>query len=388
MKKTLSALMLMLLISCLCFAAKYPVSTEQEFTLAANKVTAGDEIIIKDGTYDNWHVNLTANGYESKPIIIRAGHKGKVIFTQNTAQPIFSVKGNYNVIDGIVFKECVMSKPAGVLITLTNSLNSRITNCILEKNTAKAQFMPLFIVSGMGQYNQIDHCTFTSNIDVQDIQVRVEKTGCPQFTLISNNLFQNKDKVTWANFNGGECVQIGQDPINSGTIVSNTTVRNNRFIRCNAEPEVISNKCSGNKYIANYFEDCDGELVMRGGHDCVVDSNEFKGGLGGIRLCGTGHTVTNNTISNVKTGIRLYYGMAAGKTDIGFYIAASNCIIKNNRISNTQTGILVGDSKNQDWTGKFNTTTYPSRVMQDVAPANNTITDNTFKNTTNNVLYQ
>jgi len=388
MKKILSALIPMLLISGLCLATTYPVATEQEFILAAGKVIGGDEIVIKDGTYNNWHVTLAANGSKSKPVVVRAEHTGNVIFTQSTAKPIFMVRGLYNVIDGIVFKECVMSKPFGSLITLNSSYNCRITNCILEKNTAKAQFMPLFTISGPGHYNQVDNCTFTGNIDVQDVQVRVEKTACPQYTLINNNIFQNKDKVKWPNVNGGECVQIGQDPINLGTIVANTIVRNNRFIRCNAEPEVISNKCSGNKYISNYFEDCDGELVMRGGHDCLVDSNEFKGGLGGVRLCGTGHIVTNNIISDVKTGIRLYYGMAAGKTEIGFYIAASNCIVKNNTITNAQTGILVGDSKNQDWTGKFNTTTYPSRVMQDVPPANNTIGDNTFKNTVNNVVYQ
>lgn len=49
------------------------------------------------------------------------------------------------------------------------------------------------------------------------------------------------------------------------------------------------------------------------------------------------------------------YGMAKGKTEIGFYIAASDCIIKYNRIENAVTGIVIGDSKNADWTGKFDT---------------------------------
>ena len=53
---------------------------------------------------------------------------------------------------------------------------------------------------------------------------------------------------------------------------------------CNGEPEVISNKSSNNIYRKNYFEDCDGELVMRGGHDCVIDSNVIKGGNSGIRV--------------------------------------------------------------------------------------------------------
>jgi hypothetical protein len=195
-------------------------------------------------------------------------------------------------------------------------------------------------------------------------------------------------KVAWKVFNGGECVQVGQDPVLLGTVQSWTTVRENSFTRCNGEPEVISNKSSNNFYIKNKFEDCDGELVMRGGFDCVIDSNTINGGNCGIRINGTGHRVTNNYIKNVKTGIRLMYGMASGKTEIGFYIAAGDCVIKNNRVENATTGILIGDSKNADWTGKFDTKRYPSPVMQNVQPSNNQVEENIFINTTTNVVNQ
>ena len=115
---------------------------------------------------------------------------------------------------------------------------------------------------------------------------------------------------------------------------------------------------------------------MRGGHDCLVDSNTFKGGSGGIRVNGTHHTVTNNVLSGLSIAIRLMYGMAKGKTEIGFYVAASDCLIKNNFIANSIIGILIGDSKNLDWTGKFDVKKYPSRTMQDVPPFNNTVTNN------------
>ena len=66
---------------------------------------------------------------------------------------------------------------------------------------------------------------------------------------------------------------------------------------------------------------------MRGGHNCVIDSNVIKGGNSGIRVNGTGHVITHHEISNVKTAIRLLYGMARGRTDIGFYVAASDCVM-------------------------------------------------------------
>ncbi len=66
-------------------------------------------------------------------------------------------------------------------------------------------------------------------------------------------------------------------------------------------------KVSGNKYINNYVEDCHGELVMHGGHECLVDSNRFKGGTGGIRVNGTGHTISNNQFEKPPIAIRLMY---------------------------------------------------------------------------------
>jgi poly(beta-D-mannuronate) lyase len=126
---------------------------------------------------------------------------------------------------------------------------------------------------------------------------------------------------------------------------------------------------------------------MRGGHDCLIDSNIFKGGTGGIRVNGTHHTIINNTLDGLPAGIRLMYGMAKGKTEIGFYIAASDCMIKNNHISNAGTGILIGDSKNADWAGKFDTTKYPSRTIQDIAPFNNTVVDNIVTETKIPVLH-
>ena len=199
--------------------------------------------------------------------------------------------------------------------------------------------------------------------------------------MIANNIFPDKDRVSWPNANGGECVQVGQDPILLGTIQSKTTVRENRFIRCNAEAEVISNKSSNNIYKKNLLEDCNGELVMRGRHDCAIDSNIIKGGNSGIRVNGTGHVITHNQISEVKTGIRLMYGMTAGKT-ISFSMSrSSDCVVVNHPIANATTGIFIDESKRQTEQAKFDSVRYPSRVMQDVAPANNTVADNVFVKT-------
>jgi len=375
------------LMCCITFSAwgkVYKVTSQDELKKTAEIVVPGDEIIIANGNYNGWEVTINTNGVAGKPVIIRAEIPGKVVFSGDINKFIFQLTGSYTEIRGLTFSGCTVFKTDGinsVLLELKGTKYCRVTDCVFTKNVAKGQFMPIFVISDKAEHNRVDHCTFTENIDNMELQVKITADAVPLYTFIDHNLFAKKDSVKWAVYNGGECVQIGQDPILLGNQYAYAMVRDNRFIHCDGEPEVISNKSSGNSYIGNYFEDCHGELVMRGGHDCLVDSNIFKGGIGGIRVNGTHHTITNNVLSDLPIAIRLMYGMAKGKTQTGFYIAASDCTITNNHINNCTTGILIGASKNADWTGKFDTKRYPSRTMQDVAPFNITLLDNTITGT-------
>ncbi|WP_276485617.1 polysaccharide lyase 6 family protein [Paraflavitalea pollutisoli] len=373
----------MILLALFCystsFAKKYKVASPEAFNKAAAAAVPGDEIIILNGHYTDWAITINTNGNAGKPIIIKAQTAGKVIFSGRITQSLFKLTGSYTVLSGLQFADCRIAKDkgsSGLLVDVKAAQFCRITGCTFTRDTADAQFMPLVSVSGKAADNRIDHCQFIGNVDNMEVQVQVRDVDVPVRTLIDQNVFRDKPKVSWKNANGGECVQIGQDPVLLGTRYAYTTVRDNRFINCNGEAEVISNKSSGNRYSNNYLENCAGELVMRGGHDCVIDSNTIQGGTGGIRVNGTHHTITNNKLTGLPTGIRLMYGMAKGKEEIGFYIAASDCIVSNNHIDHCKVGILVGDSKNADWTGKFDTKRYPSRVMQDVPPTNYQLADN------------
>lgn len=366
-------------ITTTAFCTTITVHNPAELETAVNNAKPGDSIIIANGRYTGWSCRLKGQGIAGKPIIVNVQTPGGVTFIDSVPQSIFTVTGNYLELHGFVFENCRLWKTAGkapVLVEFDNTQNCRLTGCTFQKNEAMSQFMPLVVIGGNGGQNRVDHCTFISNINNMDVQVKITKETVPLYTFIDNNEFTNKAKVTWPVFNGGECVQVGQDPVLLGSRSSFTTVRDNRFKQCNAEPEVISNKSSGNQYIHNYLENCQGELVLRGGHDCLIDSNTIKNGSGGIRINGSHHIITHNQISNVPTGIRLMYGMARGKTEVGFYIAATDCVITGNRISNATTAILEGDAKNTDWTGKFDIKRYPSRTMQDVSPADNTIQNN------------
>ena len=381
---------LILFIVTTASAKVYKVATQDEFNKAAAMAKAGDQIVIANGNYSPWQLVINTNGTASQAILIRAEAAGKVIFSGDVSKPVFQLTGSFTEISGFSFSGCNQVKDnggSGFIIELKSTKNCRISECLFTKNVSKAQFVPMIVVSGKGENNRVDHCSFEGNIDNQEVQVKITAESIPLYTLIDHNVFKNKNKVSWSNNNGGECIQVGQDPVLLGTQYSYSIVRDNQFIACNGEPEVISNKSSGNNYINNYFENCQGELVMRGGHDCKIDSNTFKGGTGGIRINGTNHTITNNKLNGLPTGIRLMYAMSKGKTEVGFYVAASDCIIKNNYISNTTTGIFIGDSKNANWAGKFDTIKYPSRTMQDIAPFNISIADNKITDTKTPVLH-
>jgi poly(beta-D-mannuronate) lyase len=390
MKKLLLAIACFLSMHLVSHAKIFKVSNAEQFNKAIALVNPGDEIVITNGNYTGWELMINTHGTAAKPVIIRAQTAGKVIFSGDVSKPIFQLTSTFTEISGLTFNGCNVLKPqvgTGVIVEFKDSKNCRLSNCVFTKNAVKSQFTPIVVISGHGDHNRMDHCSFISNIDNQEFQVKITADAVPTNTLVDHNLFRDKAKVTWKIYNGGECVQIGQDPILLGKQYAYTVVRNNRFIHCDGEPEVISNKSSGNKYINNYFEDCQGELVMRGGHDCLIDSNTIKGGIGGIRVNGTHHTITNNMLTNLPIAIRLMYGMAKGKNETGFYIAASDCVISNNHIAGCQTGILIGDSKNVDWTGKFDTNRYPSPTIQNIPPFNNNVNNNDITNTKVSVIH-
>jgi len=382
-------LILLILTVNVGFCRSYFVHNEAEFNQSAKLLRPGDTIVIANGFYEPWAVVVNKSATALSPITITSESPGKVVFSGKVTKPVFKISGSYITLAGIVFSKCSIAKDykqTGLLIALSAANNCRITGCEFSENEALSQYLPIVIVSGNGARNKIDSCTFKSNINNQDIQVKITSSTSPTNTIIENNIFKDKKKVTWLEVNGGECIQIGQNSVVLGGIKSYTTVSGNKFVRCNGEAEIISNKSSNNTYIKNSFEDCNGELVMRGGNDCIIDGNLISRGKCGIRVSGTGHQIINNQINNVNVGIRLLYGMAHGRKAIGFYVAATQCVVKYNKFENVTTGILTGDRKNMDWADKFDVKVYPSRTKQDVSPKQNTISNNTFTNVKVNVV--
>ncbi len=204
------------------------------------------------------------------------------------------------------------------------------------------QFNHIVSVSGNGSNNHIVDFTFDNIADGQLVSVRIGEVY-PIRTLIAQNTFMNIPPNKFGNCT--ESLQVGQDAVNFGTARSEVIVEDNKFIHCNGEAEVISNKSSGNIYRNNQFENFKGAIVMLGGHECETAGNTFQGGIMGVRLSGPRHYIHDNAINHTTVGIILRYGSGI-EYEPAFYTAVSHCVIEDNMIyAPKECGIKIVDMK-------------------------------------------
>jgi parallel beta-helix repeat protein len=339
LKAYLISISLMTLMGC-TMPSRLDISDIGAFHAALKKASPGDTVFISAGTFRNWEATIKVSGAENNPVVISGSNKAQTVFSDTiTGNPFFRIKGEHIELTNIEFSNISFRIP---IVVLDSCSNSSIRNCTFKNNSAMKQYNHMVSVSGNGSKNKIFDCTFDNIANGQLVSVRIGETY-PVKTLIAQNLFINIPPNKFGN--GAESVQVGQDAVNFGTSKSEVMVENNRFIRCNGEAEVISNKSSGNIYRNNRFENCKGAIVMRGGHECEIYGNEFQGGSIGIRLSGTRHHVHDNEINNTVVGIILLYGSGV-EYEPAFYTAVSQCTIEDNIIfAPKECGIFIGDKK-------------------------------------------
>ncbi|MCH6258675.1 polysaccharide lyase 6 family protein [Puniceicoccaceae bacterium K14] len=323
----------------------------------ANKLEAGDTLILADGEWKDVHIVLNNQGTADAPITLRAQTPGKAIITGGSR---IGIGGSHIIIDGLHFLNAETPRPKDLeshigkqpkadeeVVAIIDFIggpkkyatHSRVTNCYFDKcnpsETRRYHWVRMW-----GRHNRVDHCRFEGQ-DHRGVTVQIRLAQPDAEHSIDHNYFFDRKS---AEENGYEGIQIGQSwaSLERGGCI----VEKNIFEEYNGETEIISNKTCDNIIRNNLFLRSRGTLTLRHGNRTLADSNVFisdgEPRSGGIRIIGEDHVVTNNYFfeTNGFDGgvISFYCGIPDGP--INGYAAAHRARVANNTIINPKGNVF------------------------------------------------
>ena len=324
-----------------------------ELNEAFVKAAPGDEIVMANGDWNDVEIQFVGFGTEKQPITLKAETAGDVVIKGKSD---LKLGGEYLVVNGLYFTDGWSPSDAVIEFSInqdTVANHSSIINCvILDYNKPQRNLTDLWVQFN-GRHNTLEHCYIAGKSN-RGPTIRVDLEGnksIKNYHRITNNYFGPRPPK------GGpsaETIQLG----NSFTSMapSYTLVANNFFDRCNGEVEVISSKSNFNEFRNNVFYKSEGSLVTRHGNYCIIDGNYFIGDtaseqIGGVRLIGTGHWVTNNYFYNLKGKVfRSPLAVMNGipKSPLNRYIQVTDVVVAYNSWINCTSPWQFGVGSNID----------------------------------------
>ena len=325
----------------------------KELNQAIGEATPGDKIVLANGVWNDVQIKFYGRGTKEQPITLRAETPGDVIIQ---GESDLKLGGEYLVVKGLFFTNG--SSPSGAVIQFainedTVANNTRVTSCTIKDFNKSQRNMTDLWVQFKGRHNQLDHCYLAGKSN-RGPTVRIDLEG--------NQSIKNYHKIINNHFGprppkGGpsaETIQLGNS--STSMVPSYTLVANNMFEKCDGEVEIISSKSNFNEFRNNVFYKSQGSLVTRHGNYCLVDGNYFIGDedsphVGGVRLIGTGHWVTNNYFYNLKGEI--FRGPLAimngiRRSPINRYIQVTDVVVAHNTWVNCNSPWQIGVGSNVD----------------------------------------
>ena len=324
-----------------------------EELLESGKLAAGDTIVWAAGKYSDVEVDIVGtDGTADLPITLRAETPGAVVFTGETQFTVGSkhwvisgfhftgAKGKFNAYNTFQFRSGSGQGAQHVRLT-----DCAFTNMMSEDSTSKWVLI-------YGQSNSIDHCHFSGKnkkgalITVELAYLGADETAGHQ---ISRNYFGD---VAFHEGSDNETIRIGSSEDQNKR--AQCWVKENYFVRCNGENEIISSKSSYNVFDKNTFRECDGALVLRHGHHAKVAGNFFFGdgakNSGGIRVVDSHHVITNNYFQDLtgttwNSALSILGGSQASGGTTNGYQAVDDIFIAHNSILNCQRSLFFNKAK-------------------------------------------
>lgn len=317
-------------------AEQYFVDGQAEYARIASRLTAGDTVILANGEWRDFDLQISGEGSEGKPITLMAEQPGQVFLTGRSS---LRLGGNHILVTGLVFKDGY--SPRGEVISFRTSKenvanNSRVTATVIDGFSKPDRYDGDDWVALFGRNNRFDHNHLVGKTN-QGVTLVVR--------LDAEESRQNRHRIDGNYFgprpvlgsNGGETIRIGTSTYSMYD--SETLVENNVFDRCDGEIEIISSKSGRNVFRNNLFLRSSGTLTLRHGDNNLVERNVFLGGgkdhTGGIRVINKGQVVRFNYMEGLRgTGFASALTMMNGvpNSPVNRYVQVQNARVERNTV--------------------------------------------------------
>jgi poly(beta-D-mannuronate) lyase len=360
--------------------AQTRVTTAAELDAAIAAAGPGAEIVMADGEWSDVRIRLVGTGTAEAPITLRAETPGGVVVRGASD---LRLAGAHLVVDGLHFRDGAAPGDAVIQFFVSDdslATDSRVTNCVVDGFNKPQRDQTDIWVLFKGRRNALDHCYLAGKSN-RGPTVRVDLDGNPSVYnhhRIAHNHFGPRPPK------GGpsaETLQIGDS--STSMTPSHTLVEANLFDRCDGEVEVISSKANFNEFRGNVFYRSEGSLVTRHGNYAVVDGNLFIGDganpyVGGVRLIGTGHWVTNNYFYGLRgTEFRAPLALMNGirRPAVNRYFQVTDVVVAHNTWVDSRSPWQVGVGSNADQAEVL-----PASEIRDQAPVRTLLANNVIFN--------
>lgn len=327
------------------------VHTQAQYRVAVQAAHAGSKIVLADGEWRDFRIELRGLGRVDAPIRLTAQTPGKVFLTGHSD---LRMAGEYLEVSNLVFRDGW--SPGGEVVSFRTSSkaranHSRVTGVVIDRYNQPDHSQADHWVALYGHDNRFDHGQIVgkTNRGTTLVVIRDEQQGLDNRHRIDHNWFGPRPSL---GSNGGETIRVGtsQDSLSD----SHTIVEDNWFEGCDGEVEIVSNKSGGNTYRRNVFYRSRGAMVLRHGSGNLVESNVFLGGdkphTGGVRVINSNQTVRNNYMEGLAgdgfgSALSVMYGVP--NSPINRYMQVDHAVIEHNTIVDARS-VLFGAGKDDE----------------------------------------
>ena len=331
-------------------AEPYLVSDQQAYNDALKRLQPGDELILANGTWQNFEIAFEAVGTKDQPISLRAETPGEVIISGRSS---LQIGGEHLVVSGLTFTAghspgsavIAFRSAAGRLANHTRLTQTVITNFSKPERPLEDQWVAL-----SGRNNRVDHNYFAGKTNKgPTLIVRLDalESQANQH-LVEFNFFGHRPSIGG---NGGETIRVGVSDFSRTR--SETRVVRNYFERCDGEVEIISIKSEGNLVAENVFYESRGAVVFRHGGSNEISRNIFFGNevsdTGGVRVINDKQTVKDNYFEGLRgekflSALTIMNGVP--NSPINRYHQVKDALVANNSfIGFVALGLAVGSDE-------------------------------------------